>query len=315
MDYLLPFFAATVVATGRWGLVLRPWPAAASIVALTLALTRPFPLPTALDEATARFFDGFTQEVQRRTGGPLLVTRPDLVYFLAGQPAEIEGSSFRHLAAGGAPGPDGVLRGLEERRYALVVWTWPLPDSPEWTGALLRGYARVGECRLAASRPFLAPRRAARPRPPLRPAARHALRGFREGPDTLEWWFGLRLGRGRGRGPPMPSTHGSPALTPARAAALAFLAAAATLFVQVLVHRMVSAKLLNNYAFLVISLTMLGFAVSGVLLTRVLGRCSAGLDGRPHFRRAGFVSRPLAVSVGLLPTGAGDQFAVTPPAS
>lgn len=54
-----------------------------------------------------------------------------------------------------------------------------------------------------------------------------------------------------------------------RASGVAFLAAAATLFTQILVHRMVSAKLLNNYAFLVISLTMLGFALSGVLLTRV----------------------------------------------
>ena len=86
--------------------------------------------------------------MQRRSGGPLLVSRPDLVYFLAKQPAEIEGSSFLHLAAGGAPGTEGVLRGLEEQRYALVVWTWPLPDSPRWTDALLRGYARVGACRL-----------------------------------------------------------------------------------------------------------------------------------------------------------------------
>lgn len=147
-NYLLPLFAATVVAAGRWGLVLRHWPAVASVLALVLAATRPFPLPTAVDEATARFFYGFTQEVQRGTGGPLLVTRPDLVYFLAGQPAEIEGTSFLHLAAGGAPGTEGVLRGLEDGRYALVVWTWPLPDSPRWTGALLRGYARVGGCRL-----------------------------------------------------------------------------------------------------------------------------------------------------------------------
>ena len=48
-----------------------------------------------------------------------------------------------------------------------------------------------------------------------------------------------------------------------RAGLLAFLAAFVTLFVQVLVHRVISAKLLNNYAFLVISLTMLGFAFSG----------------------------------------------------
>jgi spermidine synthase len=56
-------------------------------------------------------------------------------------------------------------------------------------------------------------------------------------------------------------------VTRARAATLAFFTAAVTLFLQVLIHRMVSVKLLNNYAFLVISLTMLGFALSGVLLS------------------------------------------------
>src|SRR6266545_5203798 len=61
-------------------------------------------------------------------------------------------------------------------------------------------------------------------------------------------------------------------MTTARASALAFLTAAATLSLQVLVHRMVSAKLLNNYAFLVISLTMLGFALSGVILGSLLAR-------------------------------------------
>jgi len=81
-------------------------------------------------------------------GQRLLVSRPDLVYFLAGQEAEIEGTSFLHLAAGGARGADGVLRGLQERRYALVVWTWPLPDSPGWTEALLGNYVRVGDCHL-----------------------------------------------------------------------------------------------------------------------------------------------------------------------
>ena len=53
---------------------------------------------------------------------------------------------------------------------------------------------------------------------------------------------------------------------------LSFIVAAVTLFIQVLAHRMVSAKLLNNFAFLVISLTMLGFALSGVILTRALPR-------------------------------------------
>jgi hypothetical protein len=62
-----------------------------------------------------------------------------------------------------------------------------------------------------------------------------------------------------------------------RACALAFLAAGVTLFIQVLAHRMVSAKLLNNFAFLVISLTMLGFALSGVILTKALPRVLARL--------------------------------------
>jgi hypothetical protein len=53
-----------------------------------------------------------------------------------------------------------------------------------------------------------------------------------------------------------------------RAGILAFVTAAVTLFTQVLVHRIVSATLMNNFAFLVISLSMLGFALSGVILSR-----------------------------------------------
>jgi spermidine synthase len=64
---------------------------------------------------------------------------------------------------------------------------------------------------------------------------------------------------------------------------LAFAVAGATLALQILIHRIVSAKLLNNYAFLVISLTMLGFAISGVLLTlfqsRVTRRLSESMMG------------------------------------
>ena len=57
-------------------------------------------------------------------------------------------------------------------------------------------------------------------------------------------------------------------LTSTRAGLIAFLVAFVTLAVQVLVHRMVAVKLVNNFVFLVISLTMLGFAVSGIVLTR-----------------------------------------------
>jgi spermidine synthase len=59
-------------------------------------------------------------------------------------------------------------------------------------------------------------------------------------------------------------------VSPSRAAALAFVTASVTLFAQVLLHRIVAAKFLNNFAFLVISLGMLGFALSGVALTRWL---------------------------------------------
>src|SRR4030095_2521542 len=58
----------------------------------------------------------------------------------------------------------------------------------------------------------------------------------------------------------------------ARAQALAFVAAFVTLAAQVLVHRMVSGKLLQKYAFLVISRAFIGFAVSGVIVPRYLRR-------------------------------------------
>ena len=67
------------------------------------------------------------------------------------------------------------------------------------------------------------------------------------------------------------SLNGLTAVAPSRenrAAILAFLTAGVMLFVQILVHRIISVKLLNNYAFLVISLTMLGLALSGVILSR-----------------------------------------------
>jgi spermidine synthase len=87
-------------------------------------------------------------------------------------------------------------------------------------------------------------------------------------------------------------------LTPTvRATLLAFLTAGATLFTQVLVHRMVSAKLLNNYAFLVISLTMLGFAFSGVILTRWLARFLEELDDAVSACAALFVLSLLGASI------------------
>lgn len=66
--------------------------------------------------------------------------------------------------------------------------------------------------------------------------------------------------------------------SPTRACALAFVVAFTTLTAQILFHRIISAKLLNNYAFLVISLTMLGFACSGALLSRSLTKWLAGFN-------------------------------------
>ena len=162
-NYMLPLFAALVVAAGCWfARAARTWsrprpspsvvrlaPAlATTALAITLASTRPFPLPSTLDEATARAFYRFTQEVHRSAGGPFLVSRPDLVYFLAGQAEEVEGSSFSHLAAGGARGAGDVLERLRDGRYTLVVVTWPLPETPEWRDALREGYRHVGGCGL-----------------------------------------------------------------------------------------------------------------------------------------------------------------------
>ncbi|MBI3932728.1 MAG: hypothetical protein HY317_04875 [Acidobacteria bacterium] len=83
----------------------------------------------------------------------------------------------------------------------------------------------------------------------------------------------------------------------ARACALAFLTAAATLFLQVLVHRIVAARLLNNFAFAVISLTMLGFALSGVILTRLLPTFLARIEDAASSCASCFVITALASAV------------------
>ena len=102
--------------------------------------------------------------------------------------------------------------------------------------------------------------------------------------------------------------RGSPLSPTARACGVAFLTAAATLFVQVLVHRIVSAKLLNNFAFLIISLTMLGFALSGVVLTRWLEAFLARLRRRAPACAALFGLSVLAVSAAFYQADVGPQF-------
>lgn len=66
---------------------------AAGLLALALASTHPFPLPTAADAETARAFYRHVLELHRLAPGPMLVSRPDLLYFLAKQPEEVDGAS------------------------------------------------------------------------------------------------------------------------------------------------------------------------------------------------------------------------------
>ena len=74
-------------------------------------------------------------------------------------------------------------------------------------------------------------------------------------------------------------------------------------------HRLISAKLLNNYAFLVISLTMLGFAVAGVVLTRALPAVLARRDEYLGTFGASFALTLLAASAIFSHLPAGMQYA------
>jgi hypothetical protein len=96
-----------------------------------------------------------------------------------------------------------------------------------------------------------------------------------------------------------------------RACALAFLTAFVTLFSQILVHRMVSAKLLNNYAFLVISLTMLGFAGSGVILSRWSARLRRSLEETAGWCAAGFALTLLLASAVFYAADIGIQGSIS----
>jgi spermidine synthase len=95
--------------------------------------------------------------------------------------------------------------------------------------------------------------------------------------------------------------------SPNRAAAVAFTIAFATLMAQILFHRIISAKLLNNYAFLVISLTMLGFACSGVILSRWLARWLDHMDEMTVVWSALFVLTTIGATLIFYHAGIGTQ--------
>jgi spermidine synthase len=104
---------------------------------------------------------------------------------------------------------------------------------------------------------------------------------------------------------------GSNSISVNQAGVLAFVTAFVILAMQVLVARIVSAKLLNNYAFFVISLTMLGFAFSGVVLSRWLPRLVARCNESVNWCSALFVISTLAVTVLFYHAGLGSQKFVT----
>ncbi|MDX2109876.1 MAG: hypothetical protein SFY80_06485 [Verrucomicrobiota bacterium] len=96
-----------------------------------------------------------------------------------------------------------------------------------------------------------------------------------------------------------------------RAAVLAFICAFTTLAVQIFVHRIVTVKLLNNYAFFVISLTMLGFAISGVILTKYRAKLARHFNETMVILAAGFVLSLLICSFIFVRTSLDYQRAAT----
>jgi 4-amino-4-deoxy-L-arabinose transferase-like glycosyltransferase len=159
-NYLLPAVPVLAVLAARWwghaadaiaprGLS-RPSLGAAGMaaVALVLASTRVFPLPTPEDERTSRALFAYVTAHVARAGGPILASRPELAYFLVGQPSEIDGASFPHLVAASTPGTGTVLRRLVRAEYTLLVEAWPFPSTREYASAIGRMYVEAGGCRV-----------------------------------------------------------------------------------------------------------------------------------------------------------------------
>ncbi len=157
-NYLVPAVPALAVLSARsWAIpgnalqgIPRPVAGAAflAVAALVLSLTRTFPLPTAEDERTGRAFYAYVADLAREGRGPILAVRPELAYYLVGQPVEMEGSALAHLARAHAPGTELIEQRLEEARYSLLIWTWPLPDTGGYRAAAERSYAPAGGCKL-----------------------------------------------------------------------------------------------------------------------------------------------------------------------
>jgi hypothetical protein len=126
-NYLLPAFVGIVVLGGRtWGAATSTRGGEATALGLTtalalmLALSRTFPLPTLVDERTAAAYYGFLKARVTETGRGLLANRPDYAYFHAGLPVEIDGSHFVFHAASGLPGAEKVTERLTRGEYSVV---------------------------------------------------------------------------------------------------------------------------------------------------------------------------------------------------
>jgi hypothetical protein len=150
-NYLLPLLCATVVILGRSlgasvGRAERSGPPLVALLALTLAATGTFPLPTAEDERTAHAFYDFVAEAVRHEGKPILAARPEYAYYVAGQPTEIEGASIDQVWAARVPGVELIRDRLDAADYGLVV-AMSLPGDLD--AALQRRYRRVGRCELS----------------------------------------------------------------------------------------------------------------------------------------------------------------------
>lgn len=146
LNYFVPFFCALVVLAGRlWGGTPRVGALLGSVLALGTLATRPFPLPSPEDEATARAF----YDTVRERGRPLLATRPEYAYVLVHQPVEAEGSSLTFRVAAHVPGTETLLERIQSRHYRLVVavsYFWP--NDRDFEDALVTAYEFAGVCRL-----------------------------------------------------------------------------------------------------------------------------------------------------------------------
>jgi hypothetical protein len=157
-NYMVPLVPALCVLAGRWW-SLAPFPsgstgraagvALGAVAALALAATRDFPLPRPENERTSTAFYAFVSEHTRKTGGPILATRPEMAYFVVGQTVEMEGSGFAALARHGVPGTARVLRRLQDGEYTLLVQLHDFPPSGGYAEAVAARYVHAGGCNLA----------------------------------------------------------------------------------------------------------------------------------------------------------------------